>query len=471
MSDNGRIDTAIQPPHSVEAENAVLGSILINPDALIDVAAFLDPCDFYIVRNGWIYEAMQAITAREEAIDYLTVVEELRQRGQLEDIGGAAYITYLINHTPSMLYTGTYGHIVERTAIRRRMLNAASEIAKLAHQEDADIDSVVAQGERVMLGVGARRAMLSYMPVDLLAGRALDRMDAARAGVVTGLETGYPDLDGLLGGLQPSNLLILAGRPGMGKTSEALSIAQNIDTRFRKDGDKRRILIVSMEMSADEVTDRCLAMRSGVSTRQQKDGKLTDEEYAAYVDAVAWQAKSQIIVLDPPTITPAQLRAQAVRIHAKTPLALVIIDYVGLMNAGIKTDRRSDEVGYISRQTKQLARELDVPVLLLSQLNRAVESRQDKRPLLSDLRESGDLEQDANVVMFIYRDEVYNENTERPNQADLIIAKHRNGPTGTVSQFFKKEITRFENLRKFKLDLGAYDPAHDPVRAAREVAT
>jgi len=441
-------------PHSVEAEEAVLGSILINPDALFDVASFMQAEDFFIVRNAWVWEAILRLQERSEQIDYITVIEELRQQDRLDEIGGPAYITYLINHTPSSIYTETYGRIVERAAIRRRMLNAASSIARLAHEEDADINDVIDQSEAALFAVTERRLRKELVPIRNAVVDYFDRIEYLYSHQEESLGTpsGFQDLDQLLGGFQKSDLLIVAGRPGMGKTSWLLSAALNAARHA-----KARVAIFSMEMSNEQIVQRLVSSETGISTHQLRLGKLDDREWALFVEATGNLGKLRIYLDDTPALTPLQMRAKCRRLYSEHGLDLILVDYLQLMTAGSgRNENRVQEISFISRNLKEIARELNTPVLAAAQLSRAVEQRQDKRPQLSDLRESGSIEQDADVVMFIYRDEVYNENTERPNQADIIVAKHRNGPTGTISLFFRKELTQFANLSRTGVDLAAY---------------
>ena len=451
-------DSTILPPdrmapHSVEAEEAVLGSVLLNSDSLFEVASFLQPDDFFIVRNSWVWEAILRLHERNEQIDYVTVVEELRQQGRLDDIGGAAYITYLINHTPASIYAEAYGRIVERAAIRRRLLSAASEIAQLAHEESADINEVIDRAEASLFSVTERRLRKEIVPINIAISEYYDRIEHLyeHRGEPLGVPSGFVDLDRLLGGLQKSDLIIVAGRPGMGKTSWLLSVALNA-ARARA-----RVAIFSMEMSNEQIVQRLISSETGISTQNLRLGKLDEREWTLFVEATGSLSNVRIFLDDTPAQSPIQMRTKCRRLYSEHGLDLIIIDYLQLMNSGTgRVENRVQEISFISRQLKQLARELNVPVLAAAQLSRAVEQRQDKRPQLSDLRESGSIEQDADVVMFIYREEMYNENTDRPNQADIRVAKHRNGPTGTVTLFFRKELTQFSNLNRTGVDLASF---------------
>lgn len=440
-------------PHSIEAEEGVLGSILIDPTALWDVADALAVEDFFIIRNGWVYETLVTLANVGKPIDYITVTEDLRRRqtrtgkDRLEEVGGSAYITYLINNTPSSLYARAYGQLVHRAALRRRLLNAASEIAQLAHDGERDISAVQNEAMRLVSDTvdsssdGAQRA-------GLVAADDMDRVEARRLGGQSqGLSSGLTDLDRMLGGFSDSKLYILAGRPAMGKTAEALTIMLNMAR------DKTPVAIFSMEMSKSDLVHRLIAMIAGISVQRIEQGDLSDLEWAGYVNAVAELDELPIYIDDSPDINPLEMRAKARRLVMTHGIRAVFVDYLQLMNGGGRHENRTNEITYISRQLKVMARELDVPVIALSQLSRAVENRQDKRPILSDLRESGSIEQDADVVIFLFRDEYYNENTERPNQIDNIIAKHRNGPTGMVPLHFRKELTMVANLKR--LDYGS----------------
>ncbi len=449
--------TEFLPPHSVEAEEALLGAILINPDTITDVISFLDPDDFYILRNSRVYLAMCRLHESRDAIDNLTVANELRNLKFLDEIGGAAYLTYLINNTPSSLHAEVYGHIVERAAIRRRMLEAAGEIASLANTHDASIEEVVDRAEATLFAVTERNSKKDMVSMRRAVGDYYNRIEYLyeNRDEPIGVPSGFTDVDKLLGGMQRSDLLILAARPGMGKTSLILNIAINA---ARMGG--ARVGIFSLEMSNEQLVQRLVAAETGIGTQQLRLGQLDQHEWERFVQASESLSKLPLFLDDTPAITPLHMRGKCRRLYREHGLDLIIVDYLQLMTSGFGTPGRSEnrvqEVSAISRNLKELARELNVPVIAASQLSRAVESRGDKRPVLSDLRESGSIEQDADVVMFIYRDEVYNEDTERPNQADIIVAKHRNGPVGTVSLYFRKELTQFANLRQTDIDLSGY---------------
>jgi len=426
-------------PHNVEAEEAVLGSLLIDPEALFRVSPFLKGEDFYIQKNTWIYEAILAIHERRDPIDFVTLCDELERRGQLEEIGGAAYITRLINAVPSAIHVESYGHIVEQAAIRRRLIGAASQIAQLAYQEAEDVDQTVDQAEQALFSVSQRRITRDLAPIQEVLGRYYDRIQylVDHQGEPLGIPTGFADLDRLLGGLQRSDLILIAARPSVGKTSLCLSIARNA-ARYGQ-----HVAIFSLEMSAEQVVQRLVSAETQIDAQQLRLGRLAGDEMALFAQAIGVLADLPVFIDDTPSISVLQLRAKARRLHAEHGLDLILVDYLQLMSGDVRSENRVQEVSYISRSLKAVARELGLPVVAASQLSRAVEQRSDKRPVLADLRESGSLEQDADVVMFIYRDELYHPETEKQHIADIIVAKHRNGPTGAIQLFFRNRLAQF----------------------------
>jgi replicative DNA helicase len=441
-------------PHSVEAEEATLGSILIDADKIYEIADICTPDDFFIVKNAWVYEAMLRLSGRNEEIDYITVLDELKKQSRIEEIGGPAYITYLLNNTPSSIYGETYARIVNVAAIRRRMLSAASEIAQLAHEEDTDINGVIDRADAALsTAVGDSTDRDEFTAAEVAETLRYDVEDRRKSGEkYAGIPCGFYDIDDLIGGFSGGNSVIVAGRPGLGKTSLLITMAVNM----AKGGN--HVILFSLEMSEKEIMQRIVSMLCGVSSHKIRiASKLTDTEFELVIEATHTAEALPIHIVAPKGgLTPLSLHRKARRLYKRYPVKAVMVDYLQLMKGGSKSENRTQEVGAISHSVKELARELDVPVFSAAQLNRAVEGRQDKRPALSDLRESGDLEQDADIVLMIYRDEEYNENTERPNQADIIIAKHRNGPTGTATLYFRKELTQFANLRKTNVDLAGF---------------
>ena len=437
-------------PQSREAEEAVIGSVLINPEAFYDVAQFLKGDDFYIHRNRWVWEAFTRLHEKRIPIDLLTVSEELDQMGQLAEVGGPAYLTALVNHVPTSLHAEAYGRLVEVTAIRRRMLAAANEIAKLAYQEEASIDTVMDEAEKAVFGVSERRMTRDLQTIQQVLSEYYDRIDqlTTRGEDVYGVPTGFIDLDRLLSGMQPSDFLIIAGRPGMGKTAFMLSAAKNAAQTH-----KQHVAIFSLEMSNEQLVQRLIAQETGIDSQRLRTGKLEEDEWPVFTHAIEVLSDTHIFLDDTPALTPLQLRTKCRRLHLEYRLDLIIIDYLQLMNGGIRTENRVQEVSHISRNLKVLARELNVPVLAAAQLSRAVEQRADKEPQLSDLRESGSLEQDADVVMFIHRPELYEKDTLKQNIAQIKIAKHRNGPIGTIELIFRSNLAKFENAATRTIDL------------------
>lgn len=578
-------------PANIEAERAVLGSLMIDPDAIIKVANFLRAEDFFRERHAWLYEAMLALNERREPLDFVTIVDELERRNQLEEIGGPAYLTELITNTPTALYIDHYARIVERTALLRRLIAAAGKIAEIAYDESQDVDEVVDHAEQLIFGVSESRIHRDLTPIRAIMSNVVDRIDflARNQDTLMGVPTGFTMLDRLLGGLQKSDLLILAGRPGMGKTSFGLSIAQNAARRYGA-----RVAVFSLEMSNEQLVQRLLSMETGIDSHRLRMGAVQEEEWPILLEAANLLASTSIFIDDTPAASVTDIRTKCRRLYAEHGLDMILIDYMQLMTGQSggngRNENRQQEISYISRSLKSLARELNVPVIALSQLSRAVEARADKRPMLSDLRESGcltgdtlvylpdegkftpisqligqcgfrvtslnpetrklepaivsnafctgvknvfalktqfdrsikatanhkfltingwkrldalaegeqiaipaqndldwdrvisvvpdgqaavydltvpgnqnfvadniivhnSIEQDADVVLFIYREDYYIEDTDRQNIADVLVAKHRHGSTGTISLFFRKELTQFRDLEITRTEL------------------
>ena len=437
-------------PHSSEAEEAVLGSILVNPEAYYDVAQFLRAEDFYIHRNRWVWDTFVHLHEQRMPVDVLTVTDELEQAGQLSEIGGPAYITSLINNVPTSLHAEAYGRIVEETSIRRKMLAAANDIAKLAYQQDNSVDTVMDEAEKAVFGVSERRMTRDLQSIQSVLSDYYDRIDqiSRRGEEYYGIPTGFVDLDKLLFGLQGSDLLIVAGRPGMGKTAFMLNIAKHAALVLKK-----HVAIFSLEMSNEQLAQRLISQETGIDSQRLRTGKLTEDEWPLFTQAIETLNKTRMFLDDTPALTPLQLRTKCRRLHLEFNLDLVVVDYIQLMSAGTRIENRVQEVSYITRNMKVLARELNVPVLAAAQLSRAVEQRTDKEPQLSDLRESGSLEQDADIVMFIHRPEMYEKDTLKQNLAQIKIAKHRNGPVGTIELVFRNNLVKFENAATRFVDL------------------
>ena len=447
MSDRAGVETVRMAPHSVEAEEAVLGSVLIDPEAMFRVSPLLHADDFFIVKNGWVWDVLLTLHERREPIDFLTVCKELEAREQLAEAGGAAYVSHLIDAVPTAIHAEGYAGIIQKTRLRRKMLHAASDIAQLAYDETGDVDEQLDRAEQALLEIQGDRGQSAVESLPPLITRYYDEVQARyeHPGELLGVPTGFMDLDALLGGLQKSDLILAAGRPSSGKTSFLLNIALNASRRFHQ-----HVAVFSLEMSKSQVVERLVAQESGIDSQKLRTGKLADEDWDRFVQASDHLAMNphsdlgsgQVWVDDTPAISTLQLRSKARRLRAQHGLDLIVVDYLQLMTAPGRHENRTQEVGVLSRSLKSLARELNVPVLVASQLSRAVEQRNDKRPMLSDLRESGSLEQDSDVVMFIYRDEMYSANGDH-GTAEIIVAKHRKGPTGAAPLIFRKHLTQF----------------------------
>jgi replicative DNA helicase len=440
--------TVIQSqPNSREAEEAVLGSVLINPDSYFEISQVIKPEDFYIIRNQWIWCAYMRLHDRKIPIDILTVSEDLQEQGQLSEIGGHAYLLALVNQTPTSLHAEAYAHIVEQTSIRRRMLAAANEIAKLAYDEGKEIGTIIDEIEKSVFGLSSRRVRHDLQYIQEVVSEYYDHVDelSKRDGEFFGVPTGLIDLDNLLGGMQNSDLLIIAGRPGSGKTGFLLSVAKNAAQKHKKN-----VAMFSLEMSNQQLVQRLVAQETRIDTHRLRTGKLMDEEWTLFTQSLESLETAHIWLDDTPAITPLAMRTKCRRLDMEHKLDLIIVDYLQLMGSDSRSENRVQEVSHISRSLKVLARELNVPVLAAAQLSRAVEQREGKRPVLSDLRESGSLEQDSDIVMFINRQDKDDKENARRNIAELIVAKHRNGPTGSIELIFLENLAKFENAKKME---------------------
>ncbi len=441
----------MQLPMSLEAEQALLGAILLEPKSYLSIAAFLEGDDFFLKRHEHIWNAFSRLQERNDAIDYVTLSRELQDMSVLDEIGGPAYITSLVNNTPSAVHAEVYGEMVSRTSTRRKMLMAADAIRQTALDEELPIDKVISEAEQALFNVSNSQIKREFVPIWEAVSEYYDEIEKLLelgAGTV-GIPTGFKALDGLLGGLQKSDLVVFAGRPGMGKTSWILTVALNAARRGA------RVAIFTMEMGVEQLVQRLLSMETGIKISQLRTANITPREQTRLTEAIGRISSLPLFIDDTPSITPIEMRTKCRRLQHEYGLEIVMVDYMQLMSAGkAYENNRVQEISYISRSLKELARELNVTLLSTAQLSRAVEQRQDKRPQLSDLRESGSIEQDADAVMFLYRDEVYNpETTEFPNQADILLSKHRHGPTGTVQLYFEKSITKFMDVNLQRVDL------------------
>jgi replicative DNA helicase len=432
------------PPSNVEAEEAVLGALLIDPAAIVAVASTLSPEDFLRPAHRRIYAAMLDLYVRRQAVDYLTTLSELERAGHLDEAGGAVYLTELIERVPTAAHVEHYARLVERASVLRRLIRAAGQIAQLAYRDQAEnVEELIDRAERILFSVSQLRLERDLTPISHLLDEYFQQIEHIHAhrGQLIGTASGFYDLDRVLGGLQPSDLIIVAGRPGMGKTSWLLSLAARVAL-----DQKAVVALFSLEMSAEQLVQRLIASETGVSSHRLRQGQMSDDEFPLVTEAIGRLAEAPIFIDDSAGVTAFELRTKARRLHAEHPLGLVVVDYLQLMSAGVRVENRVQEISLISRSLKALARELKVPVVAASQLSRAVEARAEHKPQLSDLRESGSIEQDADVVLFIYRDEIYNPHTPKKNIAEVSVAKHRNGPLGSVELGFIQERTKFVNL-------------------------
>ena len=452
MTESPRIDVGPNRSalYSLEAEEAVLGSVLINPDAYFEVAPFLRADDFYLHKHRWIWEVFVHLHDQRIPVDFITVSQELDNRRLLDEAGGVAYLTHLLNTVPTSLHAAAYGQLIQRDALRRRLLEAATSVAKLAYAEERDINEVVNEAEAAVFSVSEQRTAKDIIPLREAISAYFDqvKMLSEHKGEMLGVPTGFYDLDKVLGGLQRSDLLIIAGRPGSGKTGFMISVAKNAAQIHKK-----RVAVFSLEMSNEQLVQRLMAQETGIDSQRLRLGDVRDDEWPLFVEAASALGDAPIFLDDTPALTPLQLQAKCRRLDQEYGLDLIIVDYLQLMQSEGRNENRVQEVSYISRHLKQLARELKVPVLAGAQLSRAVEQRENKRPILSDLRESGSLEQDADIVMFIHRPDLYEKESAKTNVADILVAKHRNGPTADVQLVFRSALTKFENAETRHVDL------------------
>jgi replicative DNA helicase len=445
------------PPHNLDAEQAVLGAVLIDQDALIKIADSLTPDDFYSDKHGIVYETMQEIYSKREPIDALSLSNRLDERKMLETIGGRAFLASLTASVPTTSNIVHYAKIVRQKATLRRLIKSGHNIIQLAHLESEDVEKILDQAEQALFQVSQQSLRQNFIGIQSILTEAFDRLDEIHRneGTLRGISTGFKALDNLLGGLQKSDLVILAARPSMGKTGFALDIARHASIRG-----KIPTGIVSLEMSKDQLADRMLCAEAGVDLWKMRTGKLhDDQDFASIGRAMGELAEAPLFIDDSASANIMEVRTKARRLQMEHGIGLLIIDYLQLMEGrNASSDNRVQEIAEISRGLKSIARELNIPILALSQLSRAVEQQNPPIPKLSHLRESGSIEQDADVVMFIYREEYYNRQSDRKNIADVIIAKHRNGPVGQIEIFFDVEKASFKNLEKRFTEMGPPPP-------------
>lgn len=430
-------------PHNTDAEEAVIGSIFINNEGLYKIIDVVSPEDFYSIANRDIYDAILTLFNEKSPIDLVTVTEILERREQLDTIGGVTYLSRVVNAVPTASHIVQYASIVREKKILRDLIVTASDISALGYNEDEKIDHVLDRAEQLLFGISQKSLRKTFTSLQSMLSETFERINEIHEnkGQLRGVPTGFDDLDDILGGLQKSDLVILAARPSMGKTSLALNMALNTSLK-----NKTSVGIFSLEMSKDQLVDRLISSAAKVDAWKLRTGNLAEDDFPRIGEAMSLLNDAKIYIDDTPGLTVMEMRAKSRRLKSEQGLDLIIVDYLQLMGGG--AENRVQEISEISRSLKGLARELNVPVVALSQLSRAVESRPDKKPLLSDLRESGSIEQDADVVMFVYREDYYDRDTARKNIADILIRKHRNGPVGEVSLYFVSDQMRFANLDK-----------------------
>ncbi len=442
------------PPQNIEAEQAVLGAMLIDKEAIAKATEVLSADDFYREAHRVIFSAMLELYNKNEAVDMVTVTEILKRDNKLEDIGGIAYITSLANVVLTAANVKYHVDIVAEKSVLRQLVRVSTEIAAMGYEANEDVGTLLDTAESRILEISNRKKKTDFTAINDVLMDSVQSIESLlqNKGGLTGLPAGFADLDKLTSGLHPSDFIILAARPSMGKTALALNIVQNVALRAHKviGGEPRSVAFFSLEMSKEQLVNRMLCAEAGIDSQRLRVGEMHDEDWTHLWDACDTMSRAKIYIDDTAGITAMDMRSRARRLKAEHGLDLIVVDYLQLMQGSGKRNYSGDrqqEVSEISRSLKALARELDVPVLALSQLSRSVESRQVKRPMLSDLRESGSLEQDADIVAFLYREDYYNPETENKH-TELIIAKHRNGPVDTVNLFFQKQFTKFVGFTK-----------------------
>ena len=435
------------PPHSLEAEQSVLGAMIINQEAINTAIEQLRPDDFYKEANKEIFKAIVELYNRNEPVDIITLSEELRRRGTLENIGGVTYLASLSGGVAISSNIKYYCDIVEEKSILRRLILSCDEIMAKSYEDSEEVNSIIEQAEKNIFDITQGRHREGFAPIKEVLLESFSKIEemAAHEGELTGLTTGFIDIDNKLSGMQKSDLILLAARPSMGKTALGINIATN--SAIKADAS---VAVFSLEMSKEQLVQRMISSVSHVDLQKIISGRLDEEEWMKIINAMAPLSQAKIFIDDTAGISLMEMKAKCRRLKIEQGLDLIVIDYLQLMQAESRHENRQQEISAISRGLKALAKEMECPVVALSQLSRAPELRSDHRPILSDLRESGAIEQDADVVLFLYRDEYYNEDTDKKNIGEVIIAKHRNGPTGTVELVWKKEFTKFlnkENIR------------------------
>ncbi|OAS83155.1 MULTISPECIES: replicative DNA helicase [Metabacillus] len=433
------------PPQNIEAEQAVLGAIFLQPSSLTLASELLIPEDFYRASHQKIYNAMLDLSDKGEPVDLVTVTSELADANLLEEVGGVSYLSDLANSVPTAANIEYYGKLVEEKSILRRLIRTATGIAQDGYSREDEVEVLLNEAEKTIMEVAQRKNAGAFQNIKDVLVQTYDNIELLhdRKGDVTGIPTGFMELDKMTAGFQRNDLIIVAARPSVGKTAFALNIAQNVATKTDEN-----VAIFSLEMGADQLVMRMLCAEGNIDAQRLRTGSLTPEDWGKLTMAMGSLSNSGIYIDDTPGIRVSEIRAKCRRLKQEAGLGMVLIDYLQLIQGSGRSDNRQQEVSEISRTLKELARELKVPVIALSQLSRGVEQRQDKRPMMSDIRESGSIEQDADIVAFLYRDDYYDKESENKNIIEIIIAKQRNGPVGTVSLAFVKEYNKFVNLER-----------------------
>jgi replicative DNA helicase len=443
MSIEGALKSNV-PPHNLEAEESVLGAMLLSRDAIARVVEVLDSRSFYRKIHRDIYEAILELFERGEPVDLISVSDLLSKKGLLESVGGYTYLSSLLDKVPTPSNAAYYAKIIQEKAILRELIEASIKIKELAEEEEEEVPLIMDKAEQLIFAVTQRKVFQYFITLkeELFNVFEMIEVRSQKHSYLSGIPTGFDEFDKITGGLQYSDFIIIAGRPSMGKTAFCLNIAHHVGVNL-----KLPVAIFSLEMSSEQVAMRMLSSEAGIPYYKLRVGDLTEGEWRKITTGINNLAEAPIYIDDSPNMSVLEMRAKARRLKSEVGLSLIIIDYLQLMNSGGKIENRVQEISKISRELKTMARELDIPVITLSQLSRAVEQRQDKRPQLSDLRESGAIEQEADLVLFLYRDEYYNSESPEKGSCEIILSKHRNGPTGMVKLGFNKEIMKFDNLK------------------------
>jgi len=435
------------PPHSIEAEQSVLGAMLLDREAIISASEIVRAEDFYKDTHKEIFEAMEELFEKGEPVDLITLEEQLKQRGTLEGVGGVEYLTDLSSSVPSIANVHHYAKIIQEKSLLRKLIKVCDQVADKSYESKEDVSEIIDQAEKGIFDLSYRRSSRAFVPFKEVLISSFNKIEElySNKGKITGVPTGFIDIDNKTSGMQKSDLILVAARPSMGKTALALNITQYAALQAGAS-----VAVFSLEMAKEQLVNRMICAEASIDSHKLRTGNLEEEDWPRLADAVARLSKAQIYIDDTPGITVPEMRSKARRLKLEKSLNLIVIDYLQLMQSNKRSESRQQEISEISRSLKALAREVDCPVLALSQLSRAPEMRSEHKPMLSDLRESGAIEQDADVVMFIYRDEYYHPDTEKKNIAEIIIAKQRNGPTGTVELVWMDKHTKFVDMAKYR---------------------